>query len=207
MRVFNVRLFRGNIDSLYNIYYDTNEPPEVVLTQFCKLYGTLDDAENITFEDLSAPDGVDVEAPENSKYILVTDLNYEVCELIHIVDCNLDVEFVNTEDFTQVPVVSKFEIFIPEGFSPNNDNINDTFKIVNLEYYPNNKIDIYYANRFVISSDFKYGDLVFTSTAYHTNWWNGKKFNNGIDCPVGPYIYSLVINNKIYKRATVFLSR
>ena len=35
------------------------------------------------------------------------------------------------------------EIFIPEGFSPNGDGVNDTWHITGIERFPGNHIDIY----------------------------------------------------------------
>lgn len=82
------------------------------------------------------------------------------------------------------------DITIPDGFSPNDDGINDTFEIVNLlELYPNYSIEIY--NR--------YGNLLFKGNA-QVGFWNGTvnqsgpNFGNGV-VPSGVYFYILNFND------------
>src|SRR5690606_17386976 len=53
------------------------------------------------------------------------------------------------------------DIVIPDGFSPNNDGINDDFNIINLpELYPNFKLEIY--NR--------YGNILYKGNINTPNW-------------------------------------
>ena len=74
-------------------------------------------------------------------------------------------------------------MIIPQGFSPNNDRINDYFVIPGIENFPNNKITIF--NR--------WGNIVYESNKYN-NEWEGKS-NKGPsayeDLPVGVYYYIL----------------
>ena len=70
---------------------------------------------------------------------------------------------------------------IPNGFSPNGDGINDTWKIKYLDSYPGATVDVY--NR--------YGQPVFHSYGYSTEW-DGS--TNGKPLPIGTYYY--VINPK-----------
>lgn len=81
------------------------------------------------------------------------------------------------------------EILIPDGFSPNGDNINDQFKIVNLrELYPNFKLEIY--NR--------YGNLIYKGDINTPDWDGtsneGGSFGRGM-LPVGVYFYILDLND------------
>jgi len=67
---------------------------------------------------------------------------------------------------------------IPEGFSPNGDNLNDQFMIPNLDLYPGNSLTIF--NR--------YGSEVFKESPYSNTWqgtWNDQ------DLPDGTYFYLL----------------
>ncbi|MBK7957253.1 MAG: gliding motility-associated C-terminal domain-containing protein [Bacteroidetes bacterium] len=72
--------------------------------------------------------------------------------------------------------------FIPEGFSPNGDGINDVFFIRGLIAYPNNSIEIF--NR--------WGEKVYVANPY-LNDWNGScniGFRiGGTELPVGTYFY------------------
>jgi len=69
------------------------------------------------------------------------------------------------------------ELVIYTGFSPNNDNINETFQILGLEGLPEN-------NNLIIFN--RWGNQVFNTRNYQNDWrgtWNGK------DLPDGTYFY------------------
>ena len=93
------------------------------------------------------------------------------------------------------------DFFIPQGFSPNGDNINDLFVIRGIEYYPLNTFTIF--NR--------WGDEVFSAKPYQSTW-DGKSTKGvrvgGDDLPVGTYFYILDLGNgsDIYK-GTIYLNR
>lgn len=90
---------------------------------------------------------------------------------------------------------------IPDGFSPNGDMINDVFVIRGIEYYPNNKFEIY--NR--------WGNKVFQASPYQ-NEWDGKCSMGlqvgGSDLPIGTYFYILDLGDgtPIYK-GTIYLNK
>jgi len=68
------------------------------------------------------------------------------------------------------------DVKVYNGFSPNNDNINDLFVVEGLDGTVNDKISIF--NR--------WGNLVFSSVNYQNDWngtWNGE------DLPDGTYFY------------------
>ena len=81
------------------------------------------------------------------------------------------------------------KIVIPNAFSPNNDGINDTWKIAKLDTYPDAEISLF--NR--------YGQLVYHSTGY-TNEWNGNY--NGKPLPVGTYYYVIDLKTGFGKNPT-----
>jgi gliding motility-associated-like protein len=68
---------------------------------------------------------------------------------------------------------------IPNVFTPNGDNVNETWTIDGLRVYPRNIMQIF--NR--------YGQNIFTSSPGNYKPWNGKL--NGNDLPVGTYYYIL----------------
>jgi gliding motility-associated-like protein len=82
------------------------------------------------------------------------------------------------------------ELLIPDGFSPNDDNINDEFVIVDLPLlYPNFKLEIY--NR--------YGNILYVGNINTPNW-NGTTSEGGIKVggdvvPTGVYFYILNFND------------
>jgi gliding motility-associated-like protein len=96
-------------------------------------------------------------------------------------------------------IISDF--FIPEGFSPNNDGINDLFVLRGIENYPINSIKIF--NR--------WGTQVYDAIGYK-NKWDGKStmgFSIGGDeLPVSTYFYLFDFGNgsKIQK-GTIYLNR
>ncbi|TXC85436.1 T9SS type B sorting domain-containing protein [Luteibaculum oceani] len=71
----------------------------------------------------------------------------------------------------------KIETYIPEGFSPNGDRINDFFVIPDSEFFPGNTLRVY--NR--------WGALVFEMENYD-NTWDGTK--DGDVLPDGTYFYT-----------------
>jgi gliding motility-associated-like protein len=89
------------------------------------------------------------------------------------------------------PVQTKIEEFNPNirrpnFISPNNDGINDVFKIDNLEAYPDNEIVIFDKN----------GRIVFQAAPYNNDW-------DAANIQQGTYFYKLLIkegqNKKIFK--------
>jgi len=82
------------------------------------------------------------------------------------------------------------EIETTDGFSPNNDGINETFYIKGIEDYPDNEVFIY--NR--------WGNLVFHTSNYKNdiNAWDGRsqsKINLGKrKLPIGSYFYVIYIH-------------
>jgi gliding motility-associated-like protein len=75
--------------------------------------------------------------------------------------------------------------YIPEGFSPNGDNVNDVLEIIALEDYPNHSLNVY--NR--------WGNIVYKAAPYK-NDWNGNNSPEGPatgkeELPAGIYFYTL----------------
>ena len=91
-------------------------------------------------------------------------------------DCDND-GIPNTLDADQCPV------FIPEGFSPNNDGVNDVFEIQQLPYGAVVELEVY--NR--------WGALVYETSDYR-NTWTGVN-NDDEALPSGVYFYVVRIAN------------
>lgn len=94
------------------------------------------------------------------------------------------------------------DFFIPDGFSPNGDSVNDTFTIPDIEFiYPDYKLEIY--NR--------YGNLMFEGNRNKPNW-DGKNSTSktmGDIAPNGVYFYVVYFNknNKAPKQGRLYLNR
>ena len=106
------------------------------------------------------------------------------------------------------------EIFIPNGFSPDGDNINDYFEIrmdcdegesTFGEEYPNSKMQIF--NR--------WGNLIYEKDGYGQNndtdsWWDGSSDNNWTvgknKVPVATYVYVLILEDGTVYKGTVFVN-
>ncbi|GAK92355.1 conserved repeat domain protein [Nonlabens ulvanivorans] len=96
---------------------------------------------------------------------------------------------IDLENNTAVALTRPDCLKIPEGFSPNNDGINDTLVIECIELYPDSKLKIF--NR--------HGSIVYETTGY-LNDWNGNPnsgllHNSGKVLPVGTYFWQLDLND------------
>lgn len=70
------------------------------------------------------------------------------------------------------------KVLVYTGFSPNGDGVNDVWRILGMEQYPENEVLVF--NR--------WGNLVFQQKGYsNQDAWNGKW--NGKDVPDGAYFY------------------
>jgi gliding motility-associated-like protein len=99
------------------------------------------------------------------------------------VEGNKDCDSDGNPNYTDFGDNCRILVDIPEGFSPNQDEINDRFVIPELEDYPNNTLKIY--NR--------WGVLVYEKANYD-NTWDGKAENplyGEEELPVGTYFYLL----------------
>ncbi len=95
-----------------------------------------------------------------------------------------------THDAFALNTVSKL-IEIPQLITPNGDDMNDIFVIDNIEYYPNNKLQVF--NR--------YGNLVYEKEGYLNDWNGNANVSKGINLifdgegnetlPSGTYFYVL----------------
>ncbi|MFZ6053482.1 HYR domain-containing protein, partial [Halocola ammonii] len=104
-------------------------------------------------------------------------LTYIACDPFNA--CDTAMIFVEVECY--------IDLIIPEGFSPNNDGVNDTFEILGLEDYPGHSIAIF--NR--------WGRKVFEASPYNSDWDGRAMFGNTGDSelPKGTYFYLLDLGN------------
>ncbi|KGL62809.1 gliding motility-associated C-terminal domain-containing protein [Polaribacter sp. Hel1_85] len=92
-----------------------------------------------------------------------------------------------------------YGFYIPDGFSPNGDSINDLYFIPNIElFYPNYSIEIF--NR--------YGQSIFTGNKSKPSW-DGKNNKSGNSATSGVYFYILNYNKDNIKpiQGRIYLSK
>ncbi|WMJ73885.1 gliding motility-associated C-terminal domain-containing protein [Cytophagaceae bacterium ABcell3] len=88
----------------------------------------------------------------------------------------------------EVNIIVQKPIVVRNSFTPNGDNINDTWFIENLDRFPSARIEIY--NR--------WGTLVWLSDGPAE--WNGTNFRNGEILPVATYYYVIILNSEIFDK-------
>lgn len=96
----------------------------------------------------------------------------------------------------------KYDFFIPDGFSPNGDMVNDNFNIPNIDLiFPNFTLEIY--NR--------YGNLMFSGNKSKPSWDGKNSDHSTIDgiAPNGVYFYVINFNkdNTKPKQGRLYLNR
>jgi len=89
----------------------------------------------------------------------------------------------NTCDTAKVCIDVSTGVTIPTGFSPNNDGINDFFEVVGIEFYEDNRLEVF--NR--------WGNLVYEKEKYD-NTWNGIYQENSADLADGTYFFVLILD-------------
>jgi gliding motility-associated-like protein len=147
--------------------------------------GVLDADENDVNGDGTGPDDTDGDTTPN--YLDLDDDGDELDTSVEL-DYNGDGIMPDDCDYDGLPNyldADQCELFIPEGFSPNNDNNNDLFVIEGLK--GGTIINIQIFNR--------WGALVYESTNYQ-NDWNGQA-NQGSasgDLPSGTYFYIITVD-------------
>lgn len=76
-----------------------------------------------------------------------------------------------------IVVFVKTKIVVPQGFTPNDDSVNDAWVLEGIQDYPDSEVSIF--NR--------WGAEIFTTKNYSNNPFNGKKGNDFL--PMGTYFY------------------
>lgn len=138
----------------------------------------------------------------SSATLLVDKATYYGFDLSAVTDCISDDDLEVTVTLRDCDP-AQYTFFIPDGFSPNGDNVNDTFRIPDIEFlYPDYTIEIF--NR--------YGNVLFKGNANKPNW-DGKNaesagFGDGI-APNGVYFYIVNFNkdNKPAQQGRLYLNR
>lgn len=205
--VKEVNLSTGCESSRAAAIVEINETQAPVLNQGGESFCGLDNPTIQNLTDKTATNGnlTWYDAAENgnliaSSELLIDGFTYYGFDYSNDTSCYSDalIVTVSLSNCDETP-----DFFIPDGFSPNGDAINDTFKITGIEFiYPNYALEIY--NR--------YGNLMFKGNKNKPEW-DGKNsdYKIGIDgfAPNGVYFYIINYNkgNKAPKQGKLYLSR
>lgn len=137
-----------------------------------------------------------------STTLLVHNATYYGYDLNEVTRC-LSESYREVKVSLQDCEVAQYEFFIPDGFSPNGDGVNDSFVIKDIEFlYPNYTLEIY--NR--------YGNGMYKGDNSKPAW-DGKNYEKsgiaGGIAPNGVYFYVLHFNkdNKPPKQGRLYLNR
>lgn len=137
-----------------------------------------------------------------SNTLLVHNATYYGYDLNEVTRC-LSESYREVKVSLQDCEVAQYEFFIPDGFSPNGDGVNDSFVIKDIEFlYPNYTLEIY--NR--------YGNGMYKGDNSKPAW-DGKNYEKsgiaGGIAPNGVYFYVLHFNkdNKPPKQGRLYLNR
>ncbi len=89
-------------------------------------------------------------------------------------------------------VIELDQCVIPQGISPNNDSLNDSFDLSSFDV---SKIEIFNRN----------GTLVYSKSNYSNEWFG--QTNDGDELPVGTYFYSMIYQGGKEKTGWVYINR
>jgi gliding motility-associated-like protein len=113
---------------------------------------------------------------------------------------NYTVYIVDAEGCTSSQVVDLgctplIPIIVPQFISPNADNLNETWIIQNLEFYPDNKVTVY--NR--------WGNIVYEAEPYKNDWNGHYKGTKAESLPAATYFYVIDTKKKSQDPYTGFI--
>ena len=94
-----------------------------------------------------------------------------------------DMNGCTEEESEQLNAVNYYCLVIPDAISPNHDNINDVWRLGELQLYPDIEVTIY--NR--------WGQLLWQSERGYPFPWDGT--SRGVDLPVDSYHYVIELHN------------
>jgi gliding motility-associated-like protein len=150
---------------------DTDIDNDLDITSVTVLSHSLEDV-NVAVNEFG---DVTLHYQESPNFVGRDTIVYRICDFAD--NCTADTLFV------LVKSLGDEVVFVPDGFSPNDDGTNDNFVIPGIEEYPENEIHIF--NR--------WGNIVFETQNYH-NEWDGREMNSGKELPTGTYFYVLKLS-------------
>ena len=183
--VFTITVTNNGPDDTQNVVVEDQLPAGFIYVSDDG-FGDYDQASGIwTVGDLSSG------ASESLSITAVIGLEDDYTNVAQITNSDsFDPDATNNQDSVTIDPV---DVFIPQAFSPDGDNVNDTFEIPGLGFlYPNFKIEIFT----------RWGNKVYdyeNNGSTSPQWWDGfsngnLNFNGSERVPSGTYYYILYFN-------------
>ena len=97
------------------------------------------------------------------------------------------------------------DVLIPNAFSPNNDGINDFYRVRGLHEYPNARLEVYNRWGVKVYERDKYGNV--GEYGEPGAWWDGRDQESGKMLPAGTYLVILVLDNNYVHKGIVYINR
>jgi gliding motility-associated-like protein len=161
------------------------------------------------------PDGMIYYYP-NDGFIGIDSFAYVICDNGIPSMCDTATVYIEVDCSMENPDPIECELFIPEGFSPNEDGIHDFFRIMCIEHYPDAKLMIFNRNGNLLWEKEHYGNYDYWGDQYNAWWWGttvlskfdiGKQMINGEPkVKFGNYVYVLLLGNGEEKNGTVMVA-
>lgn len=161
------------------------------------------------------PDGLINYFP-NEGFIGIDSFEYVICDEGVPSLCDTAKVYIEVDCNEETRDPLDCELFIPEGFSPNEDGIHDFFRIMCIHNYPNAKLMIFNRNGNLLWEKENYGNYDVWGDQYNAWWWGtsvlspydvGRQMINGAPkLKVGNYVYVLQLGNGDVKNGTVMIS-
>jgi gliding motility-associated-like protein len=149
----------------------------------------------------------------NAGYVGLDFLEYEICDNGFpqmCVTARITFFVFEDADCDDIPDVPPVVLFIPEGFSPNGDDVHDYFRISGIDEYPDAKMVIFNRWGNKVFEKEKYGNLSHWGSDQEAWWWGISEargvIGSGKRVPVGNYLYLLNLGNGKTITGTVMVS-
>jgi gliding motility-associated-like protein len=161
------------------------------------------------------PDGTIAYFP-NDGFVGIDSFQYEIYDAGIPVLYDSAWVYINVDCSQESLNLADCELFIPEGFSPNEDGIHDFFRIMCIHNYPNAKLMIFNRNGDLLWQKQNYGNYDVWGDQYNAWWWGTsvlskydieiQTINGDPKLKVGNYVYVLQLGNGEVKNGTVMIS-
>jgi hypothetical protein len=152
----------------------------------------------------------------NDGFIGIDSFQYVVCDNGIPSLCDTATVYIDVDCSMENPDPIECELFIPEGFSPNEDGIHDFFRIMCIEHYPNAKLMIFNRNGNLLWEKEHYGNYDVWGDQYGAWWWGtsvlsqydiiDKMINGEPILKIGNYVYVLQLGNGQTKNGTIMVA-